>query len=229
MTAWEAMATRLRARRAEGVVGVNLGANKDSPERASDYVSLIRGLHGLADFMTVNVSSPNTPGLRGLQDSEALDALLGACVEAAKGAPLALKVAPDLDEAGLDACASLALSHSLDAIIATNTTISRGGLRSAEASQAGGLSGAPLFGRSTEALRRLRSVVGGRVALIGVGGVGDAEQAYAKIKAGASAVQLYTALSFKGLSLASRIARDLDGLLARDGFASVADAVGAEA
>jgi len=224
-----AMAARLRARRAPGVVGVNLGANKDSADRAADYVTLIGGLRGLADFLTVNVSSPNTPGLRGLQDRAALDALLRACREAAGETPLALKIAPELDEAALADVAELAEAHGLAAIIATNTTLARDGLHGPHAAQAGGLSGRPLFHRSTEALRTLRRLTQGRVALIGVGGVDSAETAYAKIRAGASAVQLYTGLVYGGVSLGARIARGLDALLARDGFDSVAAASGADA
>lgn len=224
-----AMAARLRARRGRGVVGVNLGANKDSADRVADYVALIEGLRGLADFLTINVSSPNTPGLRGLQDRAALDALLAACRAAAGAAPLALKIAPDMDDAALADVAELAEAHGLAAIIATNTTLAREGLHGPHAREAGGLSGRPLFRRSTEALRRLRRLTRGRVALIGVGGVDSAETAYAKIRAGASAVQLYTGLVYGGVSLGARIARGLDALLARDGFGRVADAVGADA
>ena len=219
----EAMARRLAARTSVGVVGVNLGANKDSADRAADYVTLIGRLRGLCDYMTVNVSSPNTPGLRGLQDAGALDALLAACVEAAAGAPLALKIAPDLDDAGIEACAGLAQTHGLAAVIATNTTLSREGLRSAHAHQAGGLSGAPLAARALAVLRRLRAAAPG-LTLIGVGGIDGPEAAYARIRAGASAVQLYTALTEQGVGLGARIAEGLDALLARDGFATVAQA-----
>ncbi len=224
-----AMAARLRARRAPGVVGVNLGANKDSADRAADYVTLIEGLRGLADFLTVNVSSPNTPGLRGLQDRAALDALLGACRSVAGETPLALKIAPELGEAELADVAALAEAHGLAAIIATNTTLAREGLRGPHAREAGGLSGRPLFARSTQTLRLLRRLTQGRVALIGVGGVDSAETAYAKIRAGATAVQLYTGMVYEGVSLGARIARGLDALLARDGFASVAAASGVDA
>jgi dihydroorotate dehydrogenase len=222
----EALRARLAARREKGVVGVNLGSNKDSVDRTADYVALIRGLKGLADFMTVNVSSPNTPGLRGLQDRAVLDALLAACAEAAAGAPLALKIAPELDDAALEDVARVAEDHGIAAIIATNTTLSREGLRSAHAREAGGLSGRPLFERSTAVLRRMATLT--RLPLIGVGGVDSAETAYAKIRAGASAVQLYSGLVYGGVSLGGRIAQGLDALLQRDGFASVSAAVGVD-
>jgi dihydroorotate dehydrogenase len=224
-----AMAARLKARRRPGVVGVNLGANKDSADRAADYATLIGGLSGLADFFTVNVSSPNTERLRDLQGREALDTLLARAVAAAGATPVAVKIAPDLDEAALADVAEVALARGLAGIIATNTTLSRDGLRSRHAAEAGGLSGRPLFRRSTETLRALRRLTQGRLQLIGVGGVEDAETAYAKIRAGADAVQLYTGLVYGGVSLGARIARGLDGLLARDGFATVAEAVGVDA
>lgn len=221
-----AMQARLNARRAHGVVGVNLGANKDSVDRLDDYVTLVRGLRGLADFLTVNVSSPNTPGLRGLQDRGALDELLAACAEAAGGAALAVKIAPELDEAALRDVAETAAARGVSAIIATNTTLARDGLRSVHAAETGGLSGRPLFEMSTRTLRLLAGMTD--LPLIGVGGVESAETAYAKIRAGASAVQLYSALVYGGVSLGARIARGLDALLARDGHATVADAIGAD-
>ncbi len=224
-----AIRARLAARRGPGIVGVNLGANKESADRAADYVRLVEELRDAADFLTVNVSSPNTPGLRGLQDRAALDALLGACRETARGAALAVKIAPELDDAALADVAELAERHGLSAIVATNTTLAREGLRSRHAGEAGGLSGRPLFARSTAVLRRLAGLTGGRIPLIGVGGVDSAETAYAKIRAGASAVQLYTGLVYGGVSLGARIATGLDALLARDGFASVAEAVGSGA
>jgi dihydroorotate dehydrogenase len=225
----EAIRARLAARREAGVVGVNMGANKDSADRAADYVTLVRGLRDVADFLTVNVSSPNTPGLRGLQDRAALDALLAACREAAAGAPLVLKIAPELDDAALEDVAALAEAHGLAAVIATNTTLSREGLHGPHAAEAGGLSGRPLFARSTAVLARLARLTDGRIPLIGVGGVESAETAYAKIRAGATAVQLYTGLVYGGVTLGARIAQGLDALLQRDGFASVAEAVGVDA
>ena len=221
---------RLAARRARGgVVGVNLGANKDSPDRAADYAALVEAFSEVADFLTINVSSPNTERLRDLQGAAALDALLAPCVALAGRARLFLKLAPDLSEEELEAAAEAALARGVAGIVATNTTTARDGLRSPEAGEAGGLSGRPLFARSTEVLRRLRRITAGRCALIGAGGVESAETAYAKIRAGADAVQLYTALIYQGVSLGGRIAAGLDALLARDGFATVAEAVGADA
>ncbi|MEM7499326.1 MAG: quinone-dependent dihydroorotate dehydrogenase [Pseudomonadota bacterium] len=231
----EALAARLDAARAAGLpapVGINLGANKLSEDRAGDYETLIARLGGLADFLTINISSPNTERLRDLQGAEALDALL-ARANAALGSlsrppPLFLKIAPDLDAPALDAVADAALRHRLAGIIATNTTLARDGLRSAAAAEAGGLSGRPLMARSTAILRGLAERTEGRLALVGVGGIASAEDAYAKIRNGASAVQLYTALAYDGLGLAAELAEGLDRLLRRDGFASVADAVGAD-
>lgn len=225
----DAMAARLAAPRPAGVVGVNLGANKDSADRAADYVALIRALRGRADFLSVNVSSPNTERLREMQGRAALDALLAACVAEAGATPVALKISPDLSQAELEDVAEVALARGVAAIVATNTTLSRDGLASPARTQAGGLSGRPLFARATDTLRRLRRLTQGRVALIGVGGVEDAATAYAKIRAGADAVQLYSALVYGGLGLVGEIARGLDALLARDGFARLADAVGVDA
>ena len=231
-----AIAPRLAAARgagvAKGIVGVNLGANKEAGDRAQDYVTVLRHLWAQADFFTVNVSSPNTERLRELQGRAALDALL-ARVMAAKadlgGArPVFLKIAPDLDDGELADIADLALAHGLDGIIATNTTLAREGLASRHAGETGGLSGQPLFAPSTEVLGRLYRLTGGRVALIGVGGIATAEQAYAKIRAGAGAVQLYTAMVYEGIGLPGRIARGLERLLERDGFVNVAEAVGVD-
>jgi dihydroorotate dehydrogenase len=232
----ERIAARLAAARGRGPlpgpVGVNLGANKDSADRAADYAAVLARFAGLAEFFAVNVSSPNTERLRDLQGRAALDALLLRCLEArdrhAPGAPLLVKIAPDLDESGLADVARVCLDRGLDGIVATNTTLAREGLKSSRAREAGGLSGRPLFARSTQVLARMADLTSGRLALIGVGGVASGADAYAKIRAGASLVQLYTGLVYGGLSLAARIARDLDGLLARDGFASVAEAVGAD-
>jgi len=228
----EAIARRL-ARRPSGIpVGLNLGANKDSPDRAADYARVLETCGPFIDFATVNVSSPNTERLRELQGRAALSALL-AGVMAARAAlprpvPVFLKISPDLDERELEEIAEVASEGGIDAIIATNTTLSRQGLRSAGAQEAGGLSGAPLFARSTRVLARLSMLTGGKMPLIGVGGVGSAEEALAKIRAGASAVQLYTAMVFEGLSLAARIARDLDAALEREGLANISQAVGTE-
>jgi dihydroorotate dehydrogenase len=225
-----AIAARLAARPAGIPVGLNLGANKDSPDRAADFARVLATCGGAADFATVNVSSPNTERLRDLQGRAALAALLEG-VMAARDAlprpiPVFLKIAPDLGEAELADIAEVALASGLAGLIATNTTLSREGLRSPQRGEAGGLSGAPLFERSTRVLARLSQLTEGRLPLIGVGGVSSAEAAYQKIRAGASAVQLYTAMVYQGISAAAGIARGLDALLARDGFASVAEAVG---
>lgn len=225
-----AIAARL-ARRPAGIpVGLNLGANKDSADRAADFAEVLRIAGPHIDFATVNVSSPNTERLRELQGRAALAALLAGVLAVraalARPVPVFLKIAPDLAPAELEEIAEVALASGIDGIIATNTTLARDGLKSALSSENGGLSGAPLFEKSTRVLAALARLTAGRLPLIGVGGVGTAEQAYQKIRAGASAVQLYTALVFGGLSLGAEIARGLDALLARDGFANVADAVG---
>lgn len=223
-----ALQGRLRARHRRGTVGVNIGANKDSPDRIADYVALVEGLSGLADYVSVNVSSPNTPGLRGLQEADALDALLAACMAVAR-MPVVLKIAPDLSDEALADVAALALRHGLAGVAATNTTLARNGLASRLAAQSGGLSGRPLRARATAVVRGLRQALGGRVAIIGVGGIDSAEAAHERIRAGADAVQLYTGLVYGGLGLIGRIAEGLDRLLAADGCARVAEAVGADA
>jgi dihydroorotate dehydrogenase len=213
-------------------VGLNLGANKDSPDRAADFARVLAFCGPEVDFATVNVSSPNTEKLRELQGPAALTSLLARVMEAREGLarpiPIFLKIAPDLTDEELSGIVEVALGSGLDGIVATNTTLSRDGLTSAARDQAGGLSGAPLFERSTRVLAKLSALTEGRLPLVGVGGVGSAEQAYAKIRAGASAVQLYTAMVYEGISLPARIAQGLDALLARDGFESVADAVGTD-
>ncbi|MEM1313519.1 MAG: quinone-dependent dihydroorotate dehydrogenase [Pseudomonadota bacterium] len=231
----EVVAARLEAARAkglQGVVGVNLGANKETEDKAEDYAAVLTRFAGCADFFTVNVSSPNTERLRDLQGRQALEAVARRCLAArdaaAPGKPVLVKIAPDLDDAGLDDVAAAVLAADADGIIATNTTLARDGLRSARAGEAGGLSGAPLFDRSTEVLRGLARRTEGRLPLIGVGGVATAEQAYAKIRAGARLVQLYTAMIYEGPSLPARLAEGLSALLERDGFSSVAEAVGAD-
>lgn len=213
-----------------GRLGVNVGANKDSADRIADYVTGVRAVRDTAAWITLNISSPNTPGLRGLQ-GDALPELLAAAAEARgqDGPPLFLKVAPDLDTEQIDGIVSAARNSALAGLIVSNTTIARpAGLASPNAAETGGLSGAPLFQPSTAILREFALRLEGRLALIGAGGVGSAEQAYAKIRAGASAVQLYTAMIYQGPGLARRIAHGLSLLLRRDGFRSVADAVGAD-
>jgi dihydroorotate dehydrogenase len=220
------------ARRGAGIVGANIGANKDAADRIGDYVAGLRRLWGLADYFTVNVSSPNTPGLRALQTGAALTELLGRIGEAraslAGHAPVFLKVAPDLEDAEIAAIADAVAAARLDGLIVSNTTLSRpDGLVSRHRGEAGGLSGAPLMALSTAMLARFHAAAAGRFALIGVGGIASGADAYAKIRAGASAVQLYSALAYQGPGLATAIRRDLAARLAADGFATVAEAVSA--
>lgn len=226
-----AIAARLARADRRVPVGLNLGANKDSADRARDFADVLAACGPFVDFVTVNVSSPNTERLRDLQGKAALSGLMAGVMERRAGlgrpVPVFLKIAPDLSPDELADVAGVALASGIDGVIATNTTLSREGLKSPFRDQAGGLSGAPLFERSTRVLAQLSRLTDGRLPLIGVGGVGSAEQAYQKIRAGASAVQLYSAMVYQGLSLAAGIARGLDALLARDGFAHVAEAVGA--
>lgn len=225
-----AIAARLARRPRDAVIGLNLGANKDSDDRARDFCAVLETCAANLDFATVNVSSPNTEKLRDLQGKAALSVLLTNVLQTrdalTRRIPIFLKIAPDLDAAALADISSVALDHGLDGIITTNTTLDRTGLTSAHRTQAGGLSGAPLFEKSTRVLAHLSQLTQGRIPLIGVGGIATPEQAYEKIRAGASAVQLYSALVFGGLSLTADIVNGLDMLLARDGFGNVAEAVG---
>jgi dihydroorotate dehydrogenase len=226
-----AAARNLKARRGRGVVGINIGANKDSADRIADYALGFAKLAPLADYVTVNVSSPNTPGLRGLQNREELATLLARLTEArTKGVhrPILLKIAPDLDLAALDEIADVVRASGIEGLIVSNTTIARPALRSRHAGEAGGLSGAPLREMALGVLRNMHIRLKGTVTLVGAGGIASGADAYARIRAGASLVQLYTALVYQGPGLVDRIKRDLLALLARDGFADVASAVGTE-
>jgi len=232
----EAVAQRLKGLPAKrGLVGANVGANKTSDDRIQDYVVGIRKLWAYADYFTVNVSSPNTPGLRGLQDKDSLDALLRQ-VQAAREEcrqesglhkPVLLKVAPDLEDGAIEDIAALVEQHQIDGLIVSNTTIGlREDLKSPFASETGGLSGAPLLGLSTNILAKFYLATKGRVPLVGVGGIACAEDAYRKIKAGASLVQLYSALTFQGPDLILQLKEGLSEALARDGLTKLSDAVG---
>jgi len=219
-----------------GIVGVNLGANKDTQDRAADYVAGIEAFVGLASYCTINVSSPNTPGLRDLQQKSALDALLARVMEArervasGRRVPVLLKIAPDLTLEDLDELVAVARARRVDGMIVSNTTVGRPKyLRDRAADEAGGLSGRPLFALSTRMLAETYVRVDRAFPLIGVGGVDSGEAAFAKIKAGATLVQLYTALVFRGLGLVGDIKAELTRLLRRDGFQNIAEAVGAEA
>ena len=221
---------RLSARRRRGIVGVNIGANKDAADRIADYAHGVRGMAPVADYLTINISSPNTPGLRALQGGDALDALLDAVAgaRAEGGPPVFLKVAPDLETAEIDAVVEVATGR-IDALIIGNTTLTRSALRSPHANEAGGLSGAPLAPLALERLRDFRKASGGSLPLIAAGGIATAEDVWTRIKAGASLVQLYSALVYKGPGLARTITRALPALMARDGFSTIADAIGVEA
>ena len=230
----EVAASRLAARRDRGIVGANIGRNKDSSDAVADYVAGFRALAPHADYVTVNISSPNTPGLRDLQAVASLRPLLEALVAeraAAPGAaarrPLLLKLAPDLADSDAVAAAQLALDTGLDGLIVSNTTIARpAGLGGPHAGEAGGLSGRPLLARSTELLGVIHRETGDGLPLIGVGGISSAADAYAKIRAGACLLQLYTALVYRGPGLVREIAQGLAALLRRDGFAGIEEARG---
>ena len=224
---------RLKARSGRpGVVGINIGANKDSDDRIADYAEMARIMAPFASYLAVNVSSPNTPGLRALQDESALAALIDGVIAARDAVcadsppPIFLKVAPDLEPADIDAIARIALEKRLGALIVSNTTISRPNLRSHHAGETGGLSGEPLRTLALQRVRDFRKATGGEMPLIGVGGIGSAEHAWERIKAGASLVQLYSAMVYQGPGLGGEIVKGLQRLMRRDGFANIADAVG---
>ena len=229
------LAARQARRHAPGRVGANVGKNRDTADGAADYVAGIETVAGLADYLVLNISSPNTPGLRALQARGPIEDLLRRALIArnraapvpAKAPPLLAKVGPDLAPSELHDIAEVALAVGIDGLIVGNTTVERPSwLKSPNKAEAGGLSGAPLLHPSTECLKRLYRLTKGRIALIGCGGVASGADAYAKIRAGASLVQVYSALVFQGPGLAQRIKRELAQLLRADGFQSVADAVG---
>lgn len=214
--------------RAGGPIGVNIGANKDSPDMVGDYVAGVKAMSSVADYLTVNISSPNTPGLRALQNHGALDTLLSAIREARgrKGPPIFLKVAPDLEKGDADRIVQAAIGHRINAIIVSNTMVSRPPLRSAYAKEQGGLSGAPLKPLALDTLRQFRAASGGEIPLIGCGGIATADDAWERICAGASLVQLYSAMVYEGPHVARHIAEGLARKLRRSGFSSIAEAVG---
>lgn len=229
----DAVRSRLAARNRRGIVGVNLGKNKEQTDAAADYLAGALAFAPLADFLVVNVSSPNTPGLRALQSRAALEDLVGRVRSALAGLvsapPLLLKVAPDLTGDDQRDIAEVAIAGALDGLIVSNTTLARpAGLQSRHRQETGGLSGRPLFEPSTALLGAFYRLTGGRIPLVGVGGIASGRDAYRKIRAGASLVQLYSALVFHGPGLVADICRDLAALLRADGFAGVAQAVGAD-
>lgn len=225
------LARLARPRDCGGIIGINIGANKDAADRIADYARGVRTMAGLADYLTINISSPNTPGLRALQDKGALAALLAAVAEArgTHGPPVFLKVAPDLAAADVGDIAQACLDHRIDGLIVSNTTTDRPPLRSARARESGGLSGAPLHDKALARLIDFRAALGTAIPLIGAGGIATADHAYARIRAGASLVQLYSAMVYEGPFLARTINAGLKRLLARDGFTNVAQAVGVDA
>ncbi|HYI40181.1 MAG TPA: quinone-dependent dihydroorotate dehydrogenase [Allosphingosinicella sp.] len=225
---FEVARARLAGRR-RGIVGVNVGANKESGDRIADYVAGVAEMAPLAAYLTINISSPNTPGLRTLQDKGALSELLAAIAGARSGqAPVFLKIAPDLEMSEMDDIARAAIDSKMDALIVANTTLSRPPLHSRHKGEAGGLSGAPLKDLALQRLKDFRSATGGVLPLIAVGGIENGVDAYARIRGGASLVQLYTALVYQGPGVARAIVGELRNLLARDGFATLGEAVGAD-
>lgn len=218
---------RLRRSGDRPLIGVNIGANKDAADRIADYARGVRAMAHLGDWLTVNISSPNTPGLRALQDEGALDALLAAVadarVETRARPPVFLKVAPDLDREQIDGVVRAAAAHGIDAIIIGNTTVSRPPLASRHAGETGGLSGAPLRSLALERLRDFRAATGGQLPLIAAGGIASADDAWDRLAAGASIVQLYSALVYEGPWLARRIVSGLADRLDRSDFASIAE------
>lgn len=222
---------RLKAcSRLGGPIGVNIGANKDSPDFVGDYVAGVKAMSPVADYLAVNISSPNTPGLRALQNHGALDTLLSAIAGARSkdGPPVFLKIAPDLEKGDPDRIVRAALDHRIDAIIVSNTTVSRPSLKSTYGGEQGGLSGAPLGQMALDALRLFRKAGGGALPLIGCGGIANADDAWERIRAGASLVQLYSAMVYEGPNIARRIAEGLAEKLREAGFSSIAEAVGTE-
>lgn len=227
----DAIAQRLHNRPMEGIVGVNIGANRDSKNRAFDYVDVLHHLGNHVDFATINVSSPNTEHLRNLQSKDILENLIDGMLTTRdaldKPIPIFLKISPDLSDQELIKLAQVARHRRIDGIIATNTTLERPNLKSQHPIEKGGLSGCPLFEKSTHVLAVLAHELQGTIPLIGVGGISNAQDAFVKITAGASALQLYTAMIYQGLSVVNDIARDLDELLAKNGFEHINQAIGA--
>jgi dihydroorotate dehydrogenase len=225
---------QIEPRKKDAVIGLNIGANKDAADRMADYVTGLKRLWGMGSYFTINISSPNTPGLRALQGKSHLDELLDQIAETraalvkvtGKNYPIFLKIAPDLSESEIGDSVVSTVAHGLDGLIVSNTTLSREGLRSPLKAESGGMSGAPLFALATQALRIARTASGGKLLLIGAGGIASGADAYAKIRAGASLVQLYSMMVYEGPGIADAVRRDLVARLRADGFRSVGEAVG---
>jgi len=221
----------------DGIVGVNIGANKDSADKVADYLKGLEHFYDLASFYVVNISSPNTPGLRDLQSSKQLAELVKKLMKKrselhktfGRKVPLIVKIAPDLDEAELKDIAAIFLKEKVDGVVISNTTLSREGLSDQNATEDGGLSGKPLFDRSTKILAQFFLLSKGRIPIIGVGGVHSAETAYKKIQAGASLIELYTALVYQGPGLLADVIKGLDRLMRADGYTQITQAVGSKA
>jgi dihydroorotate dehydrogenase len=230
----ETFKRNLQKRPKYGVVGANIGKNKTSTDSTADYLKMLEKVYGLSDYITINISSPNTPGLRDLQGREELDKLLGAIVAkraelGGKKIPVLLKISPDTTQAQRTDIAEISLKHAIDGLIVSNTTIGqRDILLSGDASETGGLSGKPLFRPSTECLREMYRLTERKIPIIGVGGISSGEDAYTKIKSGASLVQVYSALIYEGLGLVNRINERLYELLRKDGFKNISEAVGVD-
>ncbi len=229
----ESFAKNLTAQKGRpGIVGANVGANKDATDRTADYVTGIKRLNGLASYFTVNISSPNTPGLRALQSKDALEDLLSKVIKARNegpATPVLLKIAPDLSEEDKKDIAAVALEVGIDGLIVSNTTIERpNSLKSVHRGESGGLSGAPLMANSTKTLSDIYKLTDGKVPLVGVGGIASGADAYAKIRAGASLVQFYSMLVYGGTGMVAQIKRELADCIKSDGFSSVSQAVGAD-
>jgi dihydroorotate dehydrogenase len=218
---------RARSARRTGVLGINVGANKDAADRIADYENGVAAAAPIADYVTINISSPNTPGLRDLQHGPALTDLLARAAAARGTTPLFLKVAPDQEPAQIDEIARAAIHAGIDALIVGNTTVNRPSLSSPNADESGGLSGAPLATLAAQRLRDFRAATGGALPLVAVGGIDSGAEAYARIRAGASLVQIYTGLVYGGPALPGRIVREMEALMRRDGFTRIEDAIGA--
>ncbi len=231
-----AFAVNLKKRRKSGIIGANISKNKDSLDAIYDYATSLAVVYDLVDYITVNISSPNTVGLRDLQQKQALDGLMKTiehertrlAAASGKRKPILYKIAPDLTQQDKEDIVEVAFSNNIDGLIISNTTISRKGLQSSYRNERGGLSGKPLFGISTETLRDIYRLSQGRIPIIGAGGISTAGDAYAKIKAGASLLQLYTALVYGGFEVVRDINQGLSAMLERDGFKNIRDAVGQE-